>query len=62
MSLPQILKYTLNFFDKIDTEVLKAMDQTWLPLGHYIVMIVDVTHLLKRCYEDQSYRAFSNYK
>lgn len=60
--LPQMIKIALGFFEKVDSEISMGHDPTWLPLGHYIVMIVDGTHLLRRCYDDGSYRALSNYK
>ena len=60
--LLQMIKVTLGFFDKVDTEVGMGHNPTWLPLAHYMVMIVDGTHLLRRCYDDGSYRALSNYK
>lgn len=31
-------------------------------LGHCIIMMCDTTKLLKRCYEDQNYSVFVNYK
>lgn len=39
-----------------------SKDQTWLPLGHYIVMIVDCSHLLKKCFDERNYKPFSSYK
>lgn len=51
MGLYQVLNSAIGFFDKADTEINISHSQPWLPLGHYIVMIVDGTYLLKRCYE-----------
>lgn len=62
MSLNLVLNYTKNFYEKVDAEITIGKDQTWLPLGHYIVMIVDCSHLLKKCFDERSYRPFSSYK
>lgn len=62
VGLPQVLSSTLGFYEKTDTEISLAHDQSWLPLGHYLVMIVDGTYLLKRCLEERNYRALSSYK
>lgn len=37
-------------------------DDSWLALGHYIVMIVESTSLLKKCFEEHNYSTFSSYK
>lgn len=62
LELGQILSYTMGYYGKIDAEVSLGHSSTWLALGHYIIMIVDGTHLLKRCYEDQNYKNLSSNK
>lgn len=40
LSLAALLSYVKSFYEKADTEIAMAKDPSWLPLGHYIVMIV----------------------
>ena len=47
---------------KIDNEIAAGQDSSWLFLGHYSVMILDCTNMLKRCYDEKNYRSFSNFK
>ena len=59
ITLGQMLKNTLSFYDKIDGEISIGHSPGWLPLGHYMIMIVEGTHLLKRCFEERNYRNLS---
>ena len=61
-NLSQILNYSLGFYDRIDAEIAKGLSPVWLPLGHYIIMIVDGTHLVKRCFQERSYKNLSGNK
>lgn len=62
MSIGLLFGYAKNFYDKVDVEVTVGKDDSWLALGHYIVMIVESTHLLKKCHDERNYRPFNSYK
>lgn len=62
LNLPTITSYVQSFYQKADNEVANNQDSSWVYLGHYIVMIVDTTNMLKKCYEEKSYRVFSHLK
>lgn len=52
--------YTLYL--KYDELIAKDHKKTSLALGHSIIMICDSTKLLKKCFQDQDYSPFVNYK
>lgn len=60
--MSSISGYVQAFYAKVDSEISNGQDTSWIFLGHYIVMIVDCTNLLKKCYEERNYRVFSNFK
>jgi hypothetical protein len=48
---------------KVDGEISAGSEtSSWIFLGHYIVMILDCTNMLKKCYDERSYKIFSNFK
>jgi len=62
MSIPLILSQVQNFYFKIDNEIAVDSDTSWTFLGHFIVMIIDCTSMLKECFEQRNYKSFSNFK
>lgn len=56
------MAYVQNYYMKIDGEVAMGHDSSWVFLGHYVIMILDCTNMLKKCGEDRSYKPFSNFK
>jgi hypothetical protein len=62
INLVTIINHVQKFYMKIDNEIAAGQDSSWLFLGHYIVMILDCTNMLKRCYDEKNYRSFSNFK
>lgn len=62
LNYSSILSYIQAFYTKIDNEINNGQDTSWIFLGHYIVMIVDCTNLLKKCYDERNYRVFSTFK
>lgn len=47
----------------MDNEINAGGDtSSWIFLGHYIIMILDCTDMLKKCYDQKNYKIFSNFK
>lgn len=51
LSLSSIMSYIQAFYTKIDNEINNGQDTSWIFLGHYIIMIMDCTSMLKKCYD-----------
>lgn len=62
MNLGFVLTQLQNFYFKIDNQIAADSQSSWTFLGHYIVMIIDCTNMLKECYEQRSYKIFSSFK
>lgn len=60
VSLQYLLSFVQSSYQKIDAEISSGVDS--LLLGHYIVMILDCTGMLRRCYDERSYKPFSHFK
>ena len=43
-------------------EIIVNKNESWLALGHYIILIVESTNLLKKCFDEHNYRPYSAYK
>jgi len=54
--------YFKNLYTKYDELLSREQNKSALMLGHSIVMICDVTRLLKQCYEEKNYNILFNYK
>lgn len=62
INLNVFLNYVKNFYERVDSEITLGKNDFWLALGHYIVMIVECTNLMKKCYDEHNYKPFSTYK
>lgn len=55
-----MLNFVQTSYQKIDAEISSGADS--LLFGHYIVMILDCTNMLKKCYDERNYKIFSHFK
>ena len=62
MNLAMMKNYSYSVYDKLDMEISKEKSWNLVVLGHSLVMIYDCTHLLKKCFDDKSYKPFGGYK
>jgi len=49
-------------YQKYDGLISKDHNNTVIMMGHYIILMCEAVKLLKRCYEEKSYRSFLAYK
>jgi hypothetical protein len=61
-TLDYIKNYCYNLYQKYDSLISKEQNRSLLMLGHCIILMSEAIKVLKRCHEEQNYRAFLSFK
>lgn len=61
-TLDYVSNYCYNLYQKYDSLISKQHNRSVVMLGHIIIILCEAIQLLKKCYEEGSYRDFLAYK